>query len=524
MARQLAIFALGFFGIFPAFAASISERPESVTVTIYHEGQVDTAEFSRLGETELLRDGLAFITETRTVDLPAGPAEIEFRDVTSTMVPQTADIQGLPVGVLERNFDYNLLSPGSLLAKSIGETVRLVRIDPKTGKLTEQTAIVRSAPGGAVLEIDGHLEALHCSGLPEKLVFEKTPDGLRDTPTLSIRTNAAAARRYTVKLSYIATGLNWSADYIARIRPDGRSLDLTGWITLANFSATGFEQSPVEVVAGELATTGQDEPVVARPPALITGCWPTDIDWASHRRALAGLADMVPPPPPPPPPPAPMGELQEVVVTGSRVPAGRLGDYKIYRLPEVTDVAARQTKQVQFLDQVAVPFERVYTYSVDSLGEASQVMPATVLLRLLNTTSAGLGEPLPAGAVSVMEPASDGSPVLIGQARVRDIAVGLPLEMETGRAMDVRVERRVTESQTIGSGKSKRTRLTYEIAIENDKTIPIRFELAYRMLDGAQIVAEDTPHVVTPRGAIWSLALKPGQRQTVRYTIDQPGS
>jgi hypothetical protein len=130
----------------PLSAQTVSPHPDSVTVTLYHEGAVDTATFSKPQyRYEAVHDGLAFITETRGIDLPAGPATIEFRDVASTMVPQTADIQGLPANTLERNFDYDLLSPGSLLAKSIGETVHIVRTDSKTGKQSEQTAIVRSA-------------------------------------------------------------------------------------------------------------------------------------------------------------------------------------------------------------------------------------------------------------------------------------------------------------------------------------------------------------------------------------------
>lgn len=520
MARRLAAFALGLLWVFSACAATISERAESVTVTLYHEGTVDTADLVSAGR-DSAREGLAFITETRTIDLPAGPAEIEFRGVVSTMVPQTAGIQGLPTGVLERNFDYDLLSPGSLLAKSIGETVRLVRTDPHTGKLTEQTAIVRAAPSGAVLEIDGKFEALHCSGLPEKLIFEKTPDGLRDTPTLSVRTIAPAAGRYTVKLSYIATGLNWSADYVARIRPDGNSLDLTGWITLANFSDTSFAHSPVEVVAGNLATTGEDEPVEANPPPLVIGCWPTNIDWATYRRLTVplGIPDMAPPPPPPP---SPAAEIQTVVVTAKRIHAANLGDYKIYRLPEPTDVAARQTKQVQFLDQDSVPFTRVYSYSVNPYGDPSGDEPAAITLRLQNTDAAGLGKPLPAGSVSVMERSQDGSPVLAGQDRVRDIAVGLPFEVDIGTAIDVRVQRRVTDKHTLGHGKDKRLRTAFEVVVENDKSIPIKFEVRHRLDDGANVVAEDRLHVVKPTGMTWNMDLKPGERVALHYSVEQP--
>lgn len=71
------------------------------------------------------------------------------------MVPQTATIEGPPSDALERDFDYDLLSPGSLLAKSVGEMVQLVRTDAKTGKLRETPAIIRSGANGTMPEVNG---------------------------------------------------------------------------------------------------------------------------------------------------------------------------------------------------------------------------------------------------------------------------------------------------------------------------------------------------------------------------------
>jgi hypothetical protein len=523
MMRCVALFAIAVSWAVPAPGATVSERPDSVTVTIYHDGDVNTAELSQSTESAYTRSlGLAFITETRTIDLPGGPSEIEFRDVASTIVPQTADIQGLPAGVLERNFDYDLLSPGSLLTKSVGQTVRLVRTDSRTGAQTEQTAVLRSAPSGVMLEIDGKLEALGCSGLPEKLVFDKTPDGLRDTPTLSVRTNASAAGHYTIQLTYIATGLNWSSDYIARIRPDGRSLDLTGWITLANFSATSFVHAPVEVVAGHTESTGADKPVSPQELRLSRGCWPLNVDWAKNFGSDKFVVGLDAPPPPPPPPPPPMVETVVATANMRRIEAIRLGDYKLFRLPERTDVHAQQTKQVQFLDQDGVPFKRIYTYYLSGMDAGSEDTAAMAMIELQNTAAAGLGKPLPAGSVSVTEPAVTGTDVLIGQNRVLDTPEGLPLKIETGRAIDVRVHRRLVSVTETGKSSNRIRRWTEEVSVENGKTVAVVFELGQTLDEGAREIEETLPHAVKPEGLIWSFPLAAGERRTIRYTIEQP--
>jgi hypothetical protein len=505
-----------------ASADVVSSGPESVSVTLYHDDTLETSQLLHPDENSWIRDeGLAFIVERRTIDLPAGPAVVKFRGVAATMVPQTADIGGLPAGVLERNFDYDLLSPGSLLAKSMGQSVRLVRLNPKTGKPVEETAIVRAGPDGAMLEIGGRLEALRCSGLPEKLVFDHLPDNLADTPTLSVRTLAPVAGRYTVTLNYIATGLNWSADYVARADSASGKMVLTGWLTLANFSATSFPRAPVDVVAGHLATTGNDRPVHAAPLVLATRCWPTNIDWATH-----------PPPPPPPPPPPALAErlkgnaqaedVQSVPLAVTVIDPRQLGDYKLYPLPEPTDLHAQQTKQVQFLDQGDVRYERIYRYAVEEpLAEGSE--PADVIFRVQNKTESGLGKPLPAGSVSVFEPGPDGSPVFAGQASIQDMAVGLPVEVETGRAMDVRIAPRRVQSETSGEGNDKTVTETWEITVANNKSMPIAFELVQDLNGGqAEIVTESLSHGTKAGRAIWSPTLAAGQRLVVRYVIRHP--
>jgi hypothetical protein len=509
-----------------ASADVVSSGPEGVSVTLYHDDELETSQLLHPDANPWIRnEGLAFVVERRTIDLPAGPAVVKFRGVAATMVPQTADVAGLPAGVVERNFDYDLLSPGSLLAKSVGQSLRLVRLNPKTGKPVEETAIVRSGPDGAMLEIGGRLEALRCSGLPEKLIFDHLPDNLADTPTLSVRTLSSAPGRYTITLSYIATGLNWSADYVARSDPATGKMAMTGWLTLANFSATSFPRAPIDVVAGKLATTGDDNPVHAAPLVLATHCWPMNIDWATHH---------YPAPPPPPPPPmqaesATMagmgggrGDREDVVVTASRIDPRQLGDYKLYPLPEPTDLHAQQTKQIQFLDQDDVRFERIYRYAVEEpLADGTE--PAEVIFRMLNKAESGLGKPLPAGSVSVFEPGPDGSPVFAGQNTIEDMAVGLPVEVETGHAMDVRVTPRRVQSETSGEGNDKSVTEAWEITIANDKSTPVAFELTQHLYGGqAAILSESLSHGTKAGQAVWSPTLAAGQQLVVRYVIRHP--
>lgn len=516
MRALILAFASLILGKATAGAEITSDRPDTTALTIYAAGGGQLQPLESADDLQWARrSGLALVTESRTVDLPAGPSELRLRNVVSTMVPQTADIKGLPAGALERNFDYDLLSPGSLLAKSIGTAVHLVRTNPKTGRQTEEDAIVRSGPEGPVLEVAGKLEALRCSGLAEKLAFDHVPDGLTDVPTLSVRTNLPKAGRYTIKLSYLATALGWSSNYVARMHPNENTLDLSGWITLANFSDTSFENVPVQFVAGAVNTTGDDMPVSGEPVTIAKDCWrlPSPVTAVNQTEMkLQGL-------------PTADSPVETVVVTGSRIPDPRVyADYQLYTLPEPTSVKAQQIKQIQFLDQRGVPFERYYEYLTQFDNPTEQVTgdTARVNIRLQNRADRGLGKPLPAGSVSVSALTQDGDPILLGEGDMGNTAVGLPIEIRTGNAMGVTVEQRVLESQKRGDGENSHTVNTFEVDIENQKPFAIDFELEHPQEGaGFRVIYEDRPHIVVPYGIRWSLQLNPGEKLRMHFTVDE---
>ncbi|QTC86670.1 DUF4139 domain-containing protein [Brevundimonas pondensis] len=462
---------------------SVSARPDTATVVIYRDQPVDTVALmaqSRQSWNRLDREGLALIVETRTVDLPAGEGIIRFRGLATGVVPQSAVLEGLPAHVVERNADFDLLSPASLMEKSVGEVVRVVRTNPATGEQVEKAAVIRAGAQGTVLEIDGRFEALDCSGQTERVIFDRVPEGLGDQPVLSVRTRAERAGRHTVTLAYLATGLQWSADYVARLDPSDGTLDLTGWVTLANFGGTGFPDAPVQVVAGTLRKDAGTVPVEPLVRYQQNQCWPqgTTTFGSGEVAEYSGGPPPPPPPPPAPPPPPVMAmareSMDEVVVT-AMARQGELGDYKIYTLPEPTTVAARQTKQVRFLEREGVAYERVYRANVLSNDDESR--PTGIVLKLKNEESAGLGLALPGGSVAVMQPDGTGGVLLAGQDRFVDKGVGLPVRLSFGQSPDVRVQTRLVKSTSTTRGAVTTDRSEIETTVTNVRSEPVTVEL-----------------------------------------------
>jgi hypothetical protein len=500
----------------PATAQVVSERPDKVAVVLYQ----DHAPIYRPGDDADQGDvfgddpGLAVVSEIRTVDLPAGRTRLSFRGVADGMVPHTAAIEGLDGRLIERNYDFDLLSPGTLIEKAIGAPAHLVRTNPKTGQVAEVPVTVRSGPDGIVLQHgDGSAEALGCSDLPEKLVFDQAPPGLTATPTLSAEVETATAGRHLIRLSYLATGLRWKADYVARLNPDGRTLNLHGWLTLSNVSGTTFGDAPTQVVAGRLARAGDDQPVTAEPSGAVRSCWPAPIFRRYSDVAAAA-------------PPAPMAlartiseELQTVTVTGSRIVAvSNLGDYKLYTLPEPTTVAANQTKQVAFLDQGAVAYQRVYAFQVGDVYPTyvAHVLPASVLLRLKNKAAEGLGKPLPGGMVTVLEHKPDGEPSLAGQPRMKDTPVGLPVELRVNESDIVTVNATQDELTCFERAGAELARSKVTLTVRNAGARPAMVEIRLPQSD-LKLLSESRPHGRDGAWAVWSLTVPAESEATLRY-------
>ena len=152
----------------------------------------------------------------------------------------------------------------------------------------------------------------------------------------------------------------------------------------------------------------------------------------------------------------------------------QLGDLKLYRVPDRTTVASRQSKQVRLLDRAAIPVSRVYGADLE-VDEAAPPAPAALLLRTKNDAANHLGLPLPSGRIAVF--AIRGADRLLQhESAMRDLAVGEDVEINMGDSSDVQV--------TAGAGR---------VDISNARAAPIQFELRLQLPQGSRIVRADHP-------------------------------
>lgn len=232
-----------------------------------------------------------------------------------------------------------------------------------------------------------------------------------------MRTRSAQAVVATVTLSYLATGFDWRANYIAQLSADGRRVDLFAWLTLASADETSFPNADAQAVAGQLNREENEVQPRAGGP-LYLHCY----------------ADG----------PRPQdGEDMAIVVTGSRIGGAarasnlpvttlnaeqeNLGDLKLYRIPEPVTIAANSQKQVALLTRPGVRVDIVWRTEVTD--QEAGPLQSLMTLRTRNRRDRGLGLPLPAGGVTLFRE-YQGRPVLIGDASIEDRAVEEKVEMD----------------------------------------------------------------------------------------------
>ena len=428
----------------------------------------------------------ALVEDKRMLDLPGGRSRQEFRDVSASIEPATVTLNGRGVGVVEQNFDFDLLSPDALMKNAVGQEVTLVRVNPASGQETRERARVLAANGGVVLQIGDRIEVLRDDGLPARVIFDGVPLSLRARPTLSVTVDSQGAGRRPVTLTYLTTGLAWAADYVALFDEANGRMDVQGWVTLTNNSGTPYVNASTLLVAGAV---GQ----------------------APNRYGYGGYA-----PPPPPPPPPPGGMVRAGMETSGRE---RIGDFYLYPLPERTTIADKQTKQVSFLDVKNAPAARAYEFRNGWLSTSDQPISAYTVLRFSSSREQGLGDALPAGTVRVYQRDARGNPQFIGEHRIDHTPMGSDMSLATGQAFDVKVRPVVEERTKVSSGRWK-TRMRYTVTNAGPK--PITVDVVQAGLWGdTRIEAESLKSErLSADEARWRVPVAANGQATVTATFD----
>jgi len=172
---------------------------------------------------------IALVRDVRELQLPRGNFRLKFMDIAATVNPATVHFRSLndpeKLGVIEQNYEYDLLEPAKLLHKYVGKEVTLVRSyqDNNTTKREEIKATLLSDNNGPVWKIGNDI----VTGMfAESYRFPEVPANLYERPTLLMSLENSGAKKQQVEASYLANNLSWNADYVLTVARDAGNVDI----------------------------------------------------------------------------------------------------------------------------------------------------------------------------------------------------------------------------------------------------------------------------------------------------------
>lgn len=411
----------------------------------------------------IYNNDLALVQDRREISLPAGRSAQEFADVSAQIRPETVTLSAPGAGIVEQNFDYDLLSPERLVDKGVGQGVTIIRTNPATGAETVEHGTILANNGGTLVQIGNRIEVL--SDMKARLVFDHLPDGLKARPTLSVTLDAAQAGKRQASLSYLSRGFGWKADYVALFDEGAGKMDMQGWVTLTNTTGTSFPHARVLLVAGAVGA-GEEYGAPDRP------------------RAIMGTQ---------------AGNREQV------------GDFYVYPIKARTTVANAQQKQVSFLDVKGTDAAKTYWFRNGWLGGSDEARSFATVLTFSNARNGGLGDALPAGTVRVYMRDAAGNPQFVGEDQIDHTPMGSTLALKTGEAFDVKIKPTVERREKIDSAEWERvaryrvngkvaqvevaktywrTHMSYRLT--NARAVPVRVEVVQAGLGGDTRVSAES--------------------------------
>lgn len=441
---------------------------------------------------------LGLVRETRKIQLKSGINDVSVSDVASGIDATSVHFKSLtdPNGteVIEQNFQFDLLSQEKLLDKYIDREIELETFRGLAAEKKEiHKGILLSTSGGRIVKI-GKQIVMNPSGT---IILPELPEGLLTRPTLKWQLSARKSAVHDAELSYLTSGLSWSADYVLVASMDDKNADLNAWVTLSNSSGAQYKDARLKLVAGDINRVQ---------PRYKT-------EEKTFKRFQA--ADM-------------MAEAPQFSEKS-------FFEYHMYTLQRRTTLMNNETKQIEMASASQIPLRKLFVYDgakniyFGDWGEFANTdqnygttgdKKVDVMLEFKNIKDNNLGIPLPKGRIRVYKADSDGALEFIGEDSIDHTPKDEKITVKMGQAFDVVGERRRTDFK-IDSNR-RWFEETFEIKLRNHKNEDISVEVVehlYRWNNWKILQASQKWEKKNAQTIVFNLPIKKDGESVVSYSV-----
>jgi len=387
---------------------------------------------------------LALVRDVRQIRVQSGVFPLRFEDVAANIMPQTVHFRSLTdpakLGVLEQNYEYDLLDQNSLLKKFVGRDLLVmhseVEPDGHVKPIVSKATLISDNNGQTVWKIGDEIVT---SAQPYS--YPNVPADLYSHPTLIWTLENRGAEAQKVEASYLTSNMNWNADYVLTVSRDEKSADLDGWVTLINNSGVAYNNARLQLVAGNVHREEAQLDVLR-----------------AYKAANMEMAA------------APAQFQQE-----------NFSEYHLYTLERRTSIQNNETKQISLLTGSNIPVEKYLSVEGQQYwfrnpqGIGNPIpQPVKVFYKFRNDQKSNLGMPLPAGTVRVYQADSKGALQFTGENAITHTPKDEDVRVYVGDAFDVVCERKAMDYKKIASNVAE---FEYQVTLRNHKDGPVTVEV-----------------------------------------------
>lgn len=448
--------------------SAVAQPPLSTEITAYQGSD----SFNYYSPSRYLEyspsSGFGLVKEVREVDLAEGLVALSLKSQSAHIDATSVSLQDLTDGntqIVEQNYDYDLASQEKLVQKYLGEQIT-VKTDNET-----ITGTLLSADSGLLLQTANGVVALSNY---KQIVFPQLPQGLLTTPTLNLLLGVQKAGKHTLQVSYLTSGINWEANYVAIASADDSKVDLQALVSVTNNAGATFKDAKLKLVAGNVNKQS-------------TSSYKT---YASEASVGA----------------APMADNSRQFTQQS------LSEYHLYSLDRQVTLANGQQKQITFFEAKGVKAQKELVF------QPSYQSKVQVKLNIENSNDSGLGLPMPAGNIRVFKPDSTGQLQFIGEDSIDHTPEQSKLRLYLGDAFDVTGERTQTSENRMGDCAEQ---LGYSVALKNAKAEDVTVTVIHDEYYGeVRIVEESQPSTKEDAHKFsWKVPIKAKSSATLTYKV-----
>ncbi len=377
----------------------------------------------------------ALVYDKRLVNVPKGEFVLKFMDVSKDIIPESVNFENADLTLYEQNFEYDLLTPSKLLEKFVGRNIEVIekKLQDNSTKEVIKKAKILSVNNGVVYEIDGKIiTGKSFSGY----IFPEIPKNLISHPTLLWVLKSFKSGKEEIGCSYLTSGMSWSSNYVLFLNETEEKGSLNGWITLKNESGTSFKNGILKLVAGELnlVRNYENDRILYKTVPKVSRANPT----------YSGATEK------------------------------KFFEYHIYTVKRKVTIKNNQKKQISMFSIPELNLKKIYVingYS-DAYSSNMSKIDVKVFLKFKNSKANHLGIPLPAGVFRVYKRDTDGSPIFVGEDKIKHTPKDEDVKIKMGKAFDIVAEKKCINREKLAKNLYE-AEFKYMVKNHKDKKIVV---------------------------------------------------